>query len=197
MNVSLYTYTRRMLSLKDALQAFTVVVGTKRATAILYSPRRCDLANFMGGSLLGPDGNRLDIATVFEARVFNESAEFRWLNDPNPEKCHRAVILVEQDCSSKLPNWTPTDSPPVIETLPQTYLLWGEGTGQTEHQSKPLASGWSELATARIGALPIPTSDVSKNQRVLLHSREYVVEAEHGNAVIFDERLLKLEVVNG
>jgi len=191
MIASLYTYTQRMLSLKDALEAFAVVVGPKRATAILYSPRRCDLASLADGSLFGPDDKPMDIATVFEARVFNESAELRWLNDPSPEKRHRAVILAESDHSEKLPDWTPTDSPPVIETLPQTYLLWGEGTG------RPMTGGWSELATARIGALAVPVGNVSKNQRISLHSLEYVVEAEHGNVVIFDERLLKLEVANG
>lgn len=190
MSVLLHTCTRRMLSLKDALEAFAVVVGPKLATAILYSPRRCDLASLANRALFGPDDKPLDIAMVFEARLFNESAELRWLNDPSPEKCHRAVILAESNHSEKLPDWTPGDSPTVIETLPQTYLLWGKGTGRL------MSSGWSELATARIGALPVPAGDVAKNQRVFLHSREYVVEAEHGNAVVFDERLLKLEVAN-
>lgn len=191
MSVSLYTYTRRMLSLKDALEAFAVVVGPKRATAILYSLRRCDLASLADGTLFGSDDKPMDIATVFEARVFNESAELRWLNDPSPEKRHRAVILAESDHSEKLPDWTLDDSPTVIETLPQTYLLWGEGT------SRPMAEGWSELATPRIGALSVPLAGVAPHQRVLLRSVEYLAEAEHGNVIVFDERLSGLEAARG
>ena len=91
-----------------------------------------------------------------------------------------------------LEGWEPeNERPSVIETLPQTYLLWGEGTG------RQMSGGWSELGTARIGGLPVPVGNVGRNQRVLLHSVEYIVEAEHGNAVVFDERLLKLEVAHG
>ena len=91
-----------------------------------------------------------------------------------------------------LEGWEPeNDRPSVIETLPQTYLLWGEGTGRAVN------AGWSELATARIGGLRVPVSNVGKNQRVLLHCVEYIVEADHGNAVVYDERLVKLEVAYG
>jgi CRISPR-associated protein (TIGR03984 family) len=118
-------------------------------------------------------------------------AELRWLNDPGPEQRHRAVILAEQNHAGALIDWVRLEQPDVIARLPQTYLLWGEGTG------RQVGNGWSELATARIGALPIPLRNVDRNQRVLLHSLEYVAEAEDGNAVVLDERLLKLEVPRG
>jgi CRISPR-associated protein (TIGR03984 family) len=192
MSATLFVFTRQGLSLADALSGFATVIGTNGATAILYSPRRCELATYAEGALRASDGQRVDIGTVFEARVFNETAELRWLNDPGPEQCHRAVILTEQDRAGVLEGWEPdNDRPSVIETLPQTYLLWGEGTG------RQVNNGWSELATARIGGLRVPLGNVGKNQRVLLHSVEYIVEAEHGNAVVFDERLVKLEVDRG
>jgi len=192
MSIALFTCTRRTLTLADTLKAFAPIIGSQPATAILYSPKRCWLATFSAGALHGPDGQPLDIGAVFEARIFNEAAELRWLNDPGSEQRHRAAILTEQDHSSALGDWQPCERPPdVIEKLPQPYLLWGEGTG------RPITNGWSELATARIGALAVPISGVGKKQRVLLHSVEYVVEAEHGNAIVFDERLLKLEVAHG
>jgi len=186
---TLFVSTRQKLPLADALAAFATTIGAEPATALLYSPRRCELATFTNGALLGPDGQPLDISSVFESRVFCESAELRWLNDPGPEQCHRAVILMEQD-RTDLSGWDKDTIDDVIDKLEQTYLLWGEGTGST-------SNGWSELATARIGALPVPVANVGKNQRVLLHSVEYIVEADHGNAVIFDERLVKLEVSHG
>jgi len=194
--VTLFVSTRQKLPLADALSAFAKVIGAEPATALLYSPRRCTLAVFTGGALHGPDGQPVDTAGVFEARVFCETAELRWLNDPSPEQCHRAVILSERE-QQALSEWQPEKQAGVIWTLPQTYLLWGEGTGNSEHAGKPLAPGWSELATARIGALPVPVANVGKKQRVCLHSVEYIVEAEHGNAVIFDERFVKLEVARG
>lgn len=192
MSVALFVYTRQKLALNESLSAFAALIDANRATAILYSPRRCELAIFAKGALHGWDGQPVDTVSVFEARVFHETAELRWLNDPSPEQCHRAVILTEQDLAAIPAGWEPEkDRRTVIETLPQTYLLWGEGTGRAVND------GWSELATARIGGLRIPVGNVARNQRVLLHSVEYIVEAEHGNSVIFDERLVKLEVARG
>lgn len=191
MSVTLFTYSRQNVSLADALQAFGAVPSSAPATAILYSPRWCKLAKWESTRLTGPDGHIVDISSVFEARVFNTTAELRWLDDPGPEKRQRAIVLTEQDHVEILADWERCTQPPIIETLPQTYLLWGEGTGRS------MPHGWSELATARIGALSVPIGDVDKHQRALLHSVEYVVEAEHGNAVVFEERLVKLEVVHG
>jgi CRISPR-associated protein (TIGR03984 family) len=189
---TLFVSTRQKLTLADALSSFGQVIGAEPATALLYSPRRCTLARFTGGALHGPDGQPVDTAGVFEARVFCETAELRWLNDPGPEQCHRAVILSEKDRTGMLEGWElEKNQPRVIETLNQTYLLWGEGTG------RPVSNGWSELAMARIGALSVPVANVAENQRVRLRSVEYVIKAEHGNAVIFDERLVKLEVASG
>ena len=190
MSAALFVYTQQKFLLSDALSAFATVIGTNGATAILYTPRRCELATFAKETLRGWDGQPVDLGSVFEVRVFCETAELRWLNDPGPEQCHRAVILTERELP-KLGDWHREQEVNVIETLPQTYLLWGEGTG------RQVNDGWSELATARIGGLPVPVGNVGKNQRVMLHSVEYVVEANHGNAVIFDERLVKLEVDRG
>lgn len=191
MSVTLFTYARQCVPLADAMKAFGAILGSAPAMAMLYSPRWCKLAKWESSRLTGPDGQAVDISSLFEVRVFNATAELRWLNDPGPERGHRAVVLTEQDRADVLVGWERCTQPAIIETLPQTYLLWGEGTGRS------MANGWSELATARIGALPVPIGDVGKKQQVLLHSLEYVAEAEHGNAFVLDERLVKLEVAHG
>lgn len=190
MSTTLFVYTRQALSLSDALSAFVRVIGKNSATAILYSPRRCELAIFANEALQNSDGQTVDTSSVFEARVFCDTAELRWLNDPSSEQCHRAVILTEREQQS-LSDWKSEPRSEIIAKLDQTYLLWGEGTG------RPISNGWSELATAQIGALRVPMGNVGRNDRVLLHSVEYIVEADHGNAVVFDERLVKLEVARG
>jgi hypothetical protein len=93
MRIALFTCTRQALALADTLRAFASIRGSLPATAILYSPKRCSLAAFASGTLYGPEGRPLDLGAVFEARVFHETAELRWLNDPRPAQHHRAVIL--------------------------------------------------------------------------------------------------------
>lgn len=190
MSAKLFIYTRQKHTFPEALSAFAGISGSQSATAILYTPRRCELATFTNGILHGSDGQPLDMANIFEARVFHELAELRWLNDPSPTQNHRTVILTAQE-QTTLIDWHLETVPQIIEKISQTYLLWGEGTG------RKLINGWSELATARIGGLRIPVGNLGRNQRVLLNSVEYIVEADHGNAVIFDERLLNLEVDHG
>lgn len=189
MSASLFVYTRRGPSLAEALTDFGEIAGDGPAAALLFSPRRCTPAAWEAGSLVGPDGRPTSLDDAFEARLFSESVELRWLNDPSAERRHRAVMLSEQ-ALSPMHAWE-TETIAVIATLPQTYLVWGEGTG------RPMNGRWSELATARIGPLYVPIPNAGKNARVLLRTVEYVTEADHGNAVVFDERLVKLEVARG
>ncbi len=190
MTTRLFVSYRGSVTLTDALADFGNVIADADATAILYSPQWCKLAAFMSGQLTAADGQRIDTSSVFEMRLFTPHAEMRWLNDPSPEQFHRAVILSENDCSGLLgQSWRATTQD-CVESLEQTYLLWGEGTG------RPMADGWSELATPRIGALLVPLAGVAPHQRVLLRSVEYLTEAEHGNVIVFEERLSGLEVVH-
>jgi CRISPR-associated protein (TIGR03984 family) len=189
MSAELFIHTRQGLSLADALSAWAEVSGADRATAILYSPDRCELATLTAGSLQTFDGLPVDITRVFEARVFHETAELRWLDDPSVEPSRKAVILTET--AIQLDGWQSSHPIKIRKKLDQDYLLGGRGTG------RPTTNGWSEIADAHAGVLHVPLTDVRKNQRVRLCSVEYVIEADHGNAVIFDERLVRLEVARG
>lgn len=179
---------RDSLSLAEALADFALIVGDTSATALLYSPRRCELGVFQQGNIVGPKAQPQDLLPVFEARVFNPTAELRWLNDPSGAERHQAVILTEANCSGLLGHSWGATSQDYAGTLPQTYLLWGAGTG------RPLNNGWSELATPRIGALLVPLAGVNREQHARLNALEYLTKAEHGNVIVFEERLCGLEV---
>lgn len=194
---TLFVHRREHVSLAESLAAFARVDG-QRAAALLYSPSSCEFAVLESGGLRDSAGRPVDLSVVFEARVFSKDAELRWLNDPGHEKRHRAVILAERDHSTPIGASWSSKRVPVIDTLTQTYLLWGEGTEHRREGGQPLAEGWSLLGTARIGGLAVPVSGVSaKDQHVLLKTIEYLVEVDHGNVVVHDERLCGLEVDRG
>lgn len=186
MTTKLNTYSQKGISFCEALKIYTSIVCERKSIAILYSQKSCQIATFKEGNLQDDLGNTVSLEPVFEARVFNMISELRWVNDPSPTRNHRTTILTEQNFSNELEKFACL-STLVLDTIDQKYLVWGEGTG------KKANDGWSELATARIGSLIIPLNDVGNNQRVSLNSREYLVETFHGNVIVFDERLIKLE----
>jgi len=187
---TLLTYARQGLALPEVLTLLNDLPRAMETVALLYAPGWCRLATFRNGHLTGEDGALVDLADVFEARLFNEALELRWLNDPRGAGRHKAAILCESELEKAHGAAWPCQAIDVVEILPQRYLVWGEGTG------RPCAPGWSELATARIGALFVPVAAVARNERVRVKSLEYLAEGEHGNVYVHDERLLKLEVAH-
>ncbi len=187
MSKTLYIYRRQGLSLSQASDAFALAADGDQATAFLYTPEKFYLARFAAGQFLNAAGRSLDISQVYEARIFTDKLELRWLNDPTAAKQHRVVILAETDLLAKLRSGWDVHIENVLETFEQTYLLWGQGTGQT-------SNGWSTIAMARVGALQVPVPHVPDKANVLLHSIEYLVERDHGNVVVFDERLIKWKI---
>ncbi|MBI5758597.1 MAG: TIGR03984 family CRISPR-associated protein [Planctomycetales bacterium] len=190
MSGTLFVYTDHGQSLPETLAAFAKTLPASGAVALLYSPANCMFARLASdSSLTDGEGNLVNLARVYEARVFHDGAELRWLNDPGPDQAHRTAVL-----SDNAMTIGPTAAPlAFIDTLPQTYLLWGEGWSGNNR----LPSAWSRLATARIGKLDVPLAGVSANNRVLLHAVEYLAEYEDGNVGVAEERLLRLEVNRG
>lgn len=74
--------------------------------------------------------------------------------------------------------------------LNQTYLLWGKAVPQVKPKE-----GWQRLAEPASANWMCLQPVVEKDQRVSLHSREYLAEVDKfGNVVVIEERLVKLEV---
>lgn len=186
---SLYAIAHNETTLKDSLNACQSVWDMEGAIALLYSPRSCQFARLMkDGSqsvLMNPENQVIGLSDVFEVRVFSDEAELRWLNQANGTG--RAVLLSEVE--KTLDNYEPVKTLMDLETLPQTYLLWGAGW------IKPDAWGdeWSRLTLARIGSLPVLIFGVERQQSVRLKVREYLKSDDYGNMSVVEERLLGLE----
>lgn len=185
----LYGRANKQMTLPAALTACLSVLAIKKAVALLYTPQHCELAVLENGVLCQSDGEAVDLTKVFEARVFNEDAELRWLNEQ--DGIGRAVLLSDKELT--VDQLDKDASLSVLdEQLEQTYLLWGEGI---DPKKAGLPAAWSRLTTARIGKLDVPVSGVGKSERVQLRVKEYLAVCDlHGNVAVVEERLLKLEV---
>jgi CRISPR-associated protein (TIGR03984 family) len=202
-SVTLHGCAKNDLRLPEALEACLPALEGQETIALLYSPSQCELARLKDRKLLDCRDKPISLDDFFEARVFNEQSELRWLNDKGG--LGRAALLsaspIPETCRKQL---TEDVSITALKTLPQqTYLLWGEGVKDQDPATTKLAAGWSRLTTARIGPLNVPikvpnavnTDDKSKMPRVLLRVCEYLkVCDDHGNVAVVEERLLKLEV---
>lgn len=195
--VTLYSRRREGVTLRDALQTAFPVLEPERAQVIilLYSPKSCQIGRLTADGrietasvatearALRIDGDT-SLTGVFEARCFGPKVELRWLHDA--DGLGTAVLLSE----SPLPATHGGESVlTCVRVLSQQYLLWGEGTDVDP------TGGWSALAEARIGALPVPL-EVKPHQRVCLNAREYMAIADrHGNVTVADERLTGLAIL--
>lgn len=155
--------------------------------ALLYSRSSCQFAKVQkNGNLTSVKGEKLDIEDIFEARVFNQASELRWLNNLNGKG--QAVLLSEElNIANYLDNSIPnlTD----LYTIKQEYILWGETVAKT------LNSGWSQLAKSQIGSLYVPVNCSTANKRIYLTAVEYLkADEEYGNVSVVEERLTGLEV---
>jgi len=182
---NLYSYGTSDLTLTEAIEKYSEYLG--EAIALLYSPKSSAFAKLaQGKSLTDAQGNIINLDYqehyIFEARIFNECHELRWLNESRGKGY--AVLI------SELPyNFETKEEKAFLEKIPQQYLLWGE---RAKHHN---SNGWLQLSTARIGSLNVPLpDDFRQGQRVYLKTVEYLAEVDDfGNVSVIDERLVKLE----
>ncbi|WP_297080361.1 CRISPR-associated protein Csx19 [Thermoleptolyngbya sp. M55_K2018_002] len=189
----LYRQSQQDISLEDALnQVKDLMPG---AIALLYSPQACSFGRLESDGRVticrnGKQGwqeQTLDLSPMFEARVFDEQAELRWLSIPGSKG--KAVLISETELGKKFADDTGELS--YLKAAEQTYLLWGEPLNKVK-QAAP--ANWSILSAARIGTMPVPIAPGSNNQTVVeLRSREYLGEIEpYGNVAVQEERLMNL-----
>ncbi len=191
---TLYSYrSDGQLSLEEAIaKCQPHLEGT---IALLYSPNACQFLRLINGEFKDSHSRKINNLTdVFEARVFTEYCELRWLNREHGKG--DAVLLTEDlklTENLKSIDGFQEAKQQIKDTLIQKYLLWGEPVLNPQD----IQDGWQRLAEARIGKLNIPISNKlsDKKQRVYLHTREYIDTLEYGNCVVVEERLLKLEAV--
>ncbi len=171
------------LGLEAALAEVHAAAGLVGAVALLAAPDRYTVGWIEGRASKAPwptdaRGQALDLEGIFDARVFTPERELRWTWS---EAGGSALLLSEPGAG--LPGWERV----VLEAEPMeqiTYLLLGERQG-------PAGTGWSRLVSGRTGAIEVPIAAAAR--RLLLRAVEYVaVDPEHGNAFVYEERLLEL-----
>ena len=194
---TLYSRTSENIRLKEAIDK--CISKLDGAIAIIYSPQSCQLLKLHSdGNLWGYNRYHrqekyekieLDYQEnyIFEARIFNEDYELRWLNEN--EGKGKAVIISEENLDNCLEN--DFKKLVAINVIPQQYLLWGEKAKTELNQT-----GWQKLSSARIGSLNVPINqEISDNERVYLHSVEYLNSVDdYGNVAVVEERLLSIEI---
>lgn len=140
--------------------------------ALLTTPWRYEIVTTAKARGAVPEG-------VFEARVFSEHTELRWLHEADDRG--RAVLLTEDPTA--VPDAFEAGTPvTAIGTEAGGYLLWGKAVRTSD--------GWTTLTTERIGSLRVP-GEFDRGDHVELTTREYIArDPDHGNAYIAEERLL-------
>lgn len=187
----------RELSLAEALKDWHHILG--RAPALVQGFQRSTfLVLDHKGKLSEPDGKDTDLSDFFEVRVFTETAELRWLRNPeSPGGVGQAVFLTENEVSNPPSGWHIDDSASIKGCYfrDDQYLLWGSVTHCGE---------WSVLHDHRIGRLSVPykptaTQTEDESVYVALCFREYLGadDDRYGNTTVLAERLTGFQTVVG
>jgi CRISPR-associated protein (TIGR03984 family) len=182
---TLITFSRSGLSLADSLELTKSVFGCGVVIGFLSTPTEFMVVKLEGGLLKGPNGT-VDLGPVFEARVFSNEAELRWLAET--DGVGKAVVLAETELSTLASEGWKRESY-VVTKQSCEYILWGRGTGK-------FTNGWGGVSAARIGTIPLPLK-VEENKCAILKTIVYFCKElpnTDGNCVVLDERLLGLEV---
>lgn len=194
----LYTYHKDSLPLQEVIQ-LPLAAGT---LGLFYAPKQCQFGRWENGTVSDAQGHPFALEQVFEARLFHPTAEVRWLRDPYSNGLGRAVYLMDKEHQNQTAftgkGWQ-TQTLGGLVPQDNQYMLWGE-----HWETDDSTAGWSALATTRIGKLPVPLPNLTKNQRVCLKTVEYVgfschadgrltLAGEYGNQVVVEERWLTLE----
>lgn len=179
--------SKENISLEEALKQCAIFL--EDSVALVYAPSFCKFAKFENGGLSLVDDRSL--STVFEARVFNQNVELRWLNISNG--LGRAVLISDIELTRVFTDEENVSLTEILDIIPQQYLLWGKGVVR----SPSLPQGWSRLAAARIGALDVPITGIKPKQQVQLVAKEYIRfcegdAGEYGNVAVVEERLTGL-----
>ncbi|MEV0971075.1 type III-D CRISPR-associated protein Csx19 [Microtetraspora glauca] len=172
---TLYGAAATGVTLPEALEA----AGLDGGCALLTTPSAYRVARVEGGGCVTASGP-VDLSVVYEAWVFTPEAELRWVESGY------TVLLTEDEYLLPDSFGERVDPLPAIATMDARYLVWGAVTVS--------GSGWTTVASSRVGTLAVPLLSAGEGDRVRLAAREYVVaDCEHGNAYVAEERLIAFE----
>jgi CRISPR-associated protein (TIGR03984 family) len=190
---TLYSYQAKDLTFAEAISACGDQL--EGAISLLYSPSACRLLKLVDGEFQDAEYQSIkdsELMDVFEARVFTEDCELRWVN----YKAGRGPSVLLSPAEQTVKQFTLLEARE-YEILEQKYLLWGK-----KAKNQPSQEGWQRLSEARIGNRDIPYPEkLTDEQRICLITHEYMAELIYqgkdreirGNYTIIEERLVKLQ----
>lgn len=145
------------------------------AVGFVQSPTRVGFVRRSTDRLVLHDGTDVDLAWVFDLRLFGANAEFHWWWD---QRACEGRLHTLDDSAAEARGWSR------ISGLPPRRLLRGTA-GQ-------IKLGWSRLHDGHSQPLWIPHVAKSGAQ-VALSAVEYVCTDDHGNTGVVAERLTTFE----
>ena len=176
--ITLYRYQRSGIALAVCLaDAFA------RATLIGYAqtPRRLLFGRWDGATFVDAGGRPLDLAQAYEARLFCEAGELRWLREPETGAGGRAAWISETDAA---PTGFQAIEPLLQDLEPLDQLGIGDG-----------------LPNRIIAQTRARLPGIAEGQRGAYCIREYIGPApgeagRQGNHIVVEQRILGIAVWN-
>jgi CRISPR-associated protein (TIGR03984 family) len=194
--MTLHSQARDDISLAEALEQTSAQL--QEAIGLFYSPRACTLGRIDShGKVEKLQQTKQkwevkpfeDLSAVFEARLFNPTAELIWLNSTTAE--NGKAVLVTDTAIDKV--FEPNGELNACKALDQSYLVWGKyDKNATDTLTEAEKSLWSIVSTSQIGQLAVPKGYEHNKDFMVLQVREYLVIDDYGNAYVKYERLLNL-----
>ncbi|MCT4334711.1 CRISPR-associated protein Csx19 [Paracoccus sp. YLB-12] len=182
--VELHRWCWPDLTIHDAL---ALCCGFAEPLAITMSPAECRFADLSGASLLGPDGEALDLSQVYQLHVMTGETELHWLRRDGGTGLAGAVA---EAASPAAWGWPEAE----VETAHQMankLMLWGKSLADDS-----TGAAWSRLAAARIGEIKVPHPPLAESERLALWRYSYFVPGEDGNLRLRATRLAKFDTIS-
>jgi CRISPR-associated protein (TIGR03984 family) len=136
-----------------------------------------------------------NLTNVYEARVFNRTAELRWFRPPG-EAMGKSVWLFDESpdplarpSTGLTFEWEKTLG---VQRLEQTYVLWGKSVNS---KLAPCPVGWTTLAEYRLRQFAVPIAIKGKARRLQIIATEYLREDRYGNVIVCNERFVDLQPI--
>ena len=194
-STALYGQAENNLSLQASLDKVKTSALLEGAVGLFYSPRSCAVGRMKASGeieTLRKVNNEwsvkpLGLASVFEAKLFTQSAELSWLN--NSTDVGGRTVLVTPDKTEKTFFEQSLEMPDIYDVLPQSYLVWGQYDSDSERV--PIEN-WTIVSTSQVGQLAVPVTAQANRGFASLKTQEYLASDRHGNAYVKYERLLNL-----
>lgn len=170
-----------MYILEKSIKKFTESFGEKfpkETYAIFYAPDKCflGLIDIKGNVEVRDNSDKFNLDNVYEARIFNDKAELRWLKNADE------IVISDEDLRNETG---------FVDIIKQTYLLWGEISPTNNANTN---DNWTELAEARMGKFFVP---IKTSWRACFEATEYLKSYDYqdGNVAVFEERLTGISEV--